>query len=492
LIRKKFDIIGGTMKRIILDVIISATLLVFSLFLVLNSQTGFQPKDIIEKNIEAVGGEKAIRAVENFSFRAGSSRYFIRSDGAMKVLTGMMDPVVIIATLITREGVRQNVLHDVRLVQGLEKSRLQCLARLAGGLFSLTSFAEDLSYRGIKPFGPERHHLLVTRAFGLTVSFYVDAETFLVKRMILEAYSPDEGHFEYSYEFGPPMDIAGFRMPSVIFSAPVGSQTSVNPEPQILSEVRFNSTMDERFFEKIDINMGEVQTVPGRLKGNVLDVLVLNPIRPPFIVVTNWQSQDIEKFGLQSGDRLILEASGLEIEVTLRIPKDENDAINYSVPDARIMSIDHLRGNLYYIYFNLLDTKEAERLKSGLVALSPLGVRKKSDIPTADEIVVRYLKEMGGVKNLRAWKGMKGSGRFVFPESGAEEIPMTFWFKPPNKQRIEMVVRGQKVIYATGGTTPWYCDPTQGVPVPTPLPEEQAREAKKISLPGLQRKRTPN
>jgi len=97
--------------------------------------------------------------------------------------------------------------------------------------------------------------------------------------------------------------------------------------------------------------------------------------------------------------------------------------------------------------------------------------------PTADEIVARYLKELGGVENLRVWKGMKGNGKFVFPEPGAADVPVTFWFKPPNKQRMEIIVKGQKAVYATDGATPWSCDPAQGVPAPTPLPEEQAREA---------------
>jgi hypothetical protein len=205
----------------------------------------------------------------------------------------------------------------------------------------------------------------------------VDTETFPVKRMTLEAYSPEEGHFEYGYEFGPPMDVGGFCMPSVIFSAPVGSQTSVNPELQSLSEVRFNSTLDARFIETVDINMGDVSAEPGLLKGNVLDVLALSPTRSPFIVVTNWQNRDIKKGGLRSDDRLVLEAGGQEIELTLRIPVDENNAVDYSAPDARIMSMDPFRGDLYYIYLNLQDAEMAARLNSRLEALLPIQVKKE-------------------------------------------------------------------------------------------------------------------
>ena len=395
----------------------------------------------------------------------------------MKVLTGMMDPVIIMATLITQESVKQNALHDVRMVQGLEKARLQCLARLAGGLFSLAPFAEGLSYQGIKQFGPERHHLVATQAHGLDITFSVDAGTFLIKRMKMKAYSPEEGHFEFSYEFGPPMEAMGYQVPSSIFSAPVGAQTSVNPEPQAISEVQFNSALDERFFAEIDINMGEVSAEPGRLKGNVLDIYVPNPSRPPFVIVTNWQRRHVDEAGLRTGDTVVLEAGGLESELPFRLPED----VTQPDASASFMTMEPLRGNLFYLYFNLKDAEEATRLKSRLTALLPIQVRKKASTqtPTADEIITKYLDELGGLENLRAWKGMKGTGKFVFPAQGGTEVPVTFWFKPPNKQRMEMVIQGQKAVYATDGVVPWYCDPTRGVPLPTPLPEDQARETNK-------------
>lgn len=447
------------------------------LFFLLNGQTVPQLEDIVKKNIDAVEGDADLRSVRNFSFKAGASRYFVLPGGTMKILSGMMDPVVIMATLITQDGVKQNALHDIRVIQGSEKSRLQCLARLAGGLFSLAPFKDGLSYHGIKKFGPERHHLFATRAHGLDITLSVDARTFLIKRMTLKTYSPEEGHFEFSYEFGPSMQVFGFHVPSLIFAAPVGTQTSVNPEPQAVSEVRFNSALDERFFAEIEINMGEVVVAPGRLKGNVLDVQVINPLRPPFVMVTNWQRRHVDEAGFRSGDTVVLEAGGLETELPLRLP----EAVSNPAAAASVMTMDPLRGNLFYFYFNLRDAGEAERLKSRLVALLPIQVRKKgmSQSLTADEVIGRYLDELGGISNLRAWKGMIGRGKFVLVAQGGSEVPVTFWFKPPNKQRMEMIIQGQKVIYATDGVVPWYCDPTRGVTLPTPMPEDQARDMNK-------------
>jgi outer membrane lipoprotein-sorting protein len=464
------------MNRKLSKFILGLVQLAFFLCLISEGRTAPQLEEVFGKNIEAVGGKGKLQAVKNYSFKAGTNRYFVLPDGTMKVLIGMKDPVVIAAILITPQGVKENVFHDIRAIQGTEKSRLQCLARLAGGLFSLASFDGGLSYQGIKQFGPERYHLIASQAYGLDVTFSVDTETFLIKRMILKTYSPLEGHFEFSYEFGPPAEIMGFSIPSFIFSAPVGAQTSVNPEPQAISEVRFNSAVEDGFFSEMDINMGEVCVAPGRLKGNFLDI-VLFPPRTPFAVVTNWQSRDVENAGLRTGDRLLLELGGMESELTLHIPGSENRNLDYSVPDARFMTMDPLRGNLYYLYFNLSDVEEATRLKSKLVPLLPLQVTKKGNAlaPDVEAIIGKYLQELGGVEKLRAWKGMKGRGKFVLVAQGGAEVPITFWFKPPNKQRMEMTIQGKKVIYATDGIVPWSCDPTKGVPLPTPLPEEQAR-----------------
>ena len=315
------------------------------LMLLLEGQTMSQLEQIVMENLKAVGGAENIQAVKNFLFRAGSNQYFVRSDGTMKVLTGRMGPVVILATLITNDGVKQNALHDIRMLEGMEKSRLQCLGRFASGLFSLAPFVGRLSYQGIKQYGPERYHLVSTRAYGLDVTLFVGAESFLVCRMMLKAYSPEEGHFEFSYEFGPYQEVKGFQVPGSMFSAPVGTQTTVNPDPQEISEVRFNIPLEERFFENIDINMGEAIVAEGLLKGNVLDVVVINPLRPPFAVVTNWRIQDVEKAGFRTGDMLILEAKGLERELILRMPEDGS----HLNANETFMTMEPLRG-IFFIF----------------------------------------------------------------------------------------------------------------------------------------------
>jgi hypothetical protein len=360
-----------------LKVILLISLQGFFFLQILDGQTVPPLGEIIKKNLEAVVGERTLQEVKNFSFIAGTNWYCVLPDGRMKVLMGMKDPVVIAATLISQDTVKENVFHNIRSIEGTEKSRLQCFARLASGLFTLAPFKDSLSYQGMKKFGPERHHLIYTQAFDLDITFSVDTETYLIKRMTLKKYSAEEGHFEFSYEFGSPVTNVGFNIPSFIFLSPVGSQTSTNPEPQQISDVRFNSALDDHYFSEIGINMGEVSVAPGSLKGNVLDFIFFSP-RPYFIVVTNWQRRDVGRADLRTGDRLILDLGGVESELILRISEAEDGYIDYAVPDARFMTMDPLRGGLYFFYFNLRDNEEAERIKSKLVPLLPIQVKKRT------------------------------------------------------------------------------------------------------------------
>jgi outer membrane lipoprotein-sorting protein len=93
------------------------------------------------------------------------------------------------------------------------------------------------------------------------------------------------------------------------------------------------------------------------------------------------------------------------------------------------------------------------------------------------DIMARYYRAMGGLKNLRAWKSMKASGRYVLAADQENNIPFTVYYKAPDKTRLEMSINGQPAVYVVTGETAWMCDPSRGIPDPVLMPEEQAREA---------------
>jgi outer membrane lipoprotein-sorting protein len=101
-----------------------------------------------------------------------------------------------------------------------------------------------------------------------------------------------------------------------------------------------------------------------------------------------------------------------------------------------------------------------------------------SAIPqSVDEIMAKYYEAMGGLENLRDWKSMKATAKYILVAQGGTEVPITVWYKAPDKTKIEMSRDGDKAIYVVTSETAWMIDPYRGFPEPTLMPEDQARSA---------------
>ena len=94
-----------------------------------------------------------------------------------------------------------------------------------------------------------------------------------------------------------------------------------------------------------------------------------------------------------------------------------------------------------------------------------------------DEIMAKYYEAMGGLESLRAWKGMRATAKYILTAQGGTEVPLTVWYKAPDKTRIEMSLDGNKAVYVVTSESAWMRDASRGFPEPTHLPEDQARTA---------------
>jgi outer membrane lipoprotein-sorting protein len=94
-----------------------------------------------------------------------------------------------------------------------------------------------------------------------------------------------------------------------------------------------------------------------------------------------------------------------------------------------------------------------------------------------DEILAKYYEAMGGLENLRLWKSMRATAKYILIAQGGTEVPITVWYKAPDKTRIEISLDGDKAVYVVTSETAWMRDPNRGFPEPTLLPEDQARTA---------------
>jgi hypothetical protein len=92
---------------------------------------------------------------------------------------------------------------------------------------------------------------------------------------------------------------------------------------------------------------------------------------------------------------------------------------------------------------------------------------------TADEIVAKYVKAIGGMEKIQAIKTLKKSGEYT---AGSQEARVVEENKRPDMVRQEFVLQGMTAITAYDGKTGWKIEPWQGKKDVEPLGEEERKQ----------------
>ena len=93
---------------------------------------------------------------------------------------------------------------------------------------------------------------------------------------------------------------------------------------------------------------------------------------------------------------------------------------------------------------------------------------------TADEIVAKYIKTVGGPDKIQAIKTLRRSGKFI--GGGGFEAAVLEENKRANMVRQEFSLQGFTAVNAYDGKTGWKIEPWQGKKDPEPLGEEEMKQ----------------
>jgi outer membrane lipoprotein-sorting protein len=93
---------------------------------------------------------------------------------------------------------------------------------------------------------------------------------------------------------------------------------------------------------------------------------------------------------------------------------------------------------------------------------------------TADEIVAKYVKAIGGIDKINALKTLNRSGKFT--GGGGFEARVTQENKRPNLVREDFLIQGMDGVTAYDGKTGWKIEPWQGKKDPEPLGEDELKD----------------
>ncbi|UCC41067.1 MAG: hypothetical protein JSV96_06465 [Candidatus Aminicenantes bacterium] len=316
---------------------------------------------IVEENIMAAGGKENLSRVKNFSFKYGSTTYYI-SDGGLMKLTQGREPIITEAILVNQDDVRRNCFNKITELTGRQKFAYQCLAKLRSGLFTLAQFKGQLAFKGLRKFGPKEHYLLATKVGDLDVEFYLDPEEYTIKRLVLKGFDTAEGQYEVNHDFGPYQEINGMKIPASWFDSQVGARGRLFE----IKDVKLNQNLEEDFFSKYEVNVGNVEIGKAALGGNVIQSSFRRNV---LTISTNWTDDCIQKAGFKAKDRLILEIDGKDIAVDFYESQPPRDAIS---PGANFM-VPNPRSENYIIY--LISPKDKDLVEK-IEPLLPIRVKK--------------------------------------------------------------------------------------------------------------------
>ncbi len=93
---------------------------------------------------------------------------------------------------------------------------------------------------------------------------------------------------------------------------------------------------------------------------------------------------------------------------------------------------------------------------------------------TADEIIAKYIKTVGGLEKIQAVKSLRRTGKFT--GGGGFEAVVIEENKRPNMVRQEFTLQGMTQINAYDGKTGWKIEPWQGKKDPETLGEEEMKQ----------------
>jgi len=341
-----------------------------SLACIVSAQANISLNEILRRNVEATGGKAKLGQVKNLSFRTGGAQNIVSAAGELKILTGK-ESAVTEAVLVSGDRVRRNSFNTLSEITGPQKIVFQTLAKLYAGLFSLVKFEGQLKLIGLKSFGPEKLYHLTTKspAEPVSVHFYLRADDFSLKRLVFQGLTPEGDKYEVNYDFAPFEEAEGLRLPLSWFVSQVGTRGNLTE----VTEVKTDLPLDKSYFAKLEINAGQTESSPGRMKGNVLDWS-----SSPFglMIVTNWTRKDVERAGLRTGDKLILLLGESEYELTFYGLADEVPAPNELAKGARLLSPAPRGGEIFAIQIVGEDTAP---VMGRLKALVPISVKKASN-----------------------------------------------------------------------------------------------------------------
>jgi hypothetical protein len=351
------------MNRLRIESLLTGAAFVLSLALPNCAQQQDAAVEIVEKNIQAAGGEDKISEIRNFSFKDNGTTYYLSAEGQMKMTSGK-NPVITEVILVDKTSAKRNCFNKLIDLGPLLEQTFQIRARLYSGLFTLLCFKDDLEFQSKRRFGPKEHYMLTTRTKDLEIEFYVDTEDSLLKRVVFRGHNPDFGKYEINHDIGSYLEIQGLKIPSSWFVSQIGTRGNTHH----VSDLKWNLELEENFFSNYDVNVGKIDFSGGILKGNIVD---FSPMRGGGLMIsTNWTDECIQRAGFESENQLILTIGEKQLQVDIYTSQPPRAAYR----EGAVLMLPSREGENFVVYILASGYQD---LVESLEPLLPIQIQKK-------------------------------------------------------------------------------------------------------------------
>jgi len=286
-------------------------------------------EQIISRNIAAAGGKEKLdglnsTSIEIFSRGRLFSTAYTQGKNIMKMVSGE-PPIIQSITIVKSDKVDRKTFEPDRPFLEREKCLYLSLEKLISGAFTIKNFEGELTYIGLKKLGPETHYVMGTRIAACPVQINIDAETNLIKRMVIEDNSPEAAGYKATYDFLPAVESAGFIIPSGWYQCDLGIGASARGVQYELKNFTVNPQIEKDFFSRMELNMGAVTAVPGSVKGNLTNSQY-NSDGAYGYFITNVLEGDMKKAGLNVEDKVSIKYGDKELEAMVFTSTNDIDA----------------------------------------------------------------------------------------------------------------------------------------------------------------------
>lgn len=259
-------------------------------------------REVIEKNLEAVGGVERIRALESLVLRGASGSALLPPSEEVTLYLLKPDRLKQVGDfrVVLCDGGRY-LYNDGTAESEMTGGTLEGMLYRLGfyhGAFSLLKweqYFDTAELAGVKDYGLTRQYELRFPGAenGRDLLVYIDAETMLIDRLVYLKSQEGAGLLKVVNQLRDWEEHGGLTVPTRIIFDTIGWEAS--PSHFVISEFLVNEPVDPAIFETASIDFGTVTVGEGRVQGEIYGEM-------DGTLLTNVRIEDLAQAGIEQLD----------------------------------------------------------------------------------------------------------------------------------------------------------------------------------------------